>query len=65
MTREEANKQFLKILDEYIAEKKEIFADAQKRGLVLPGLDGDRGLYTECDKKYRKRIQNLADQIDD
>jgi len=31
MTREEANKQFLKILDEYIAEKKEIFADAQKK----------------------------------
>lgn len=65
MTREDANKLFIKILRECVAEKERIRADAEKGGLIKPGLDGNRDLFTKIDKKYWARVQNLAEQIDD
>ena len=63
MTKEQAKIEYEKIIDESIKEVERIEQEAKKNGTWKMGLDGNRELFTELDKKTIEKNQSA--QIND
>lgn len=65
MTKEQAKIEFIKIIDERNKQAESIIKDAQKNGTWKMGLDANRGLFAELDKKTIEKIGKLKSMIDE
>ncbi len=64
MTKDQADKKAREIYKEWSRKTDEAIAKAKANGTLPPGLDGDE-LFEPIDAEYRKRLQELADMIDE
>ena len=65
MTREQAEIEYRKLLNELVEEKEKIYEKAKADGLLKPGLDTNRDLYEEINKKYQAKIKALRESVDE
>lgn len=65
MTREQADKEALKIFRETNIEEERIMENAKKDGTWLPGIDGNEYLFRELRKKALEKLQKLSSEIDE
>lgn len=63
MTREEIQKEYLKLLDENARENQEIIKNAKENGLWKPGLDANKGLFTESNLRLKTKIEELKNMV--
>ena len=65
MTREEAKKEFQKLLEErHIAEER-IYEKAVEQGRWQPGLDSNRDLFNGIKLEFEEKVNKLRSQIDE
>ncbi len=65
MTKEEAKKEYIKIIDEANQKCDEIEKEAKKKGLWSPGLDSNNHLFREVDEEALRKIKELKAQVDE
>ena len=65
MTREEIQKEYLKLLDENVRENQKIAKNAKENGLWKPGLDANRDLFAESNRRFKKKIDELKNMLDE
>lgn len=66
MTKEQAKREYIKIIDDRNKQAKQIEEEAKKNGTWQPyGLDSNKGLFTELDKKTIEKINLLKSMIDE
>lgn len=64
MTREQAEQEYRKLLQEHVKERENIMREAKEAGTLEPGLDGNRALFKEVTEKFIKKINELQASID-
>lgn len=64
MTEEEAQKKFLELLDQRIAEEELLIQEAKEKGYWKMGLDANNDLFIAIQKKYKKLIDKLKSEVD-
>ncbi len=52
MTKEQVQEEYVKLRQEHYEERNRIMKEAEEKGLVRPGLDGNRDLFIEIEKEY-------------
>ena len=65
MTREQAEQEYRKLLNEWIEEEDNIMQKAKEDGTWKPGLDSNRELFEDLSGKYYKRIRDLQASVDE
>lgn len=63
MTKEQAQAEYLKLLNDKLKEEEEIIANAKKDGKWKAGLDSNRELFKELNEKYNVKIKKLKEMI--
>lgn len=59
MNREQAQVEYLDLLNKKHDEEKRIIEDAKRRGIWRAGLDSNRELFVALDAEYAKKIEEL------
>ena len=65
MNKEQAKKEFIKIIQSRNAKVEKIIAKAQKNGTWKKGLDSNKELFKEIDNEAKERIELLKRLIDE
>lgn len=65
MTREQIEQEYRKLMKEYLEEEDRIVKRAKEAGTWKPGLDSNRELFKDASDKFKKRIQELRDSLDE
>lgn len=65
MTREQIEQEYRKLMKERIEEGEKIMKQAKENGTWEPGLDGNHELFKDISDRYKKRIQELKDSLDE
>ncbi len=65
MTREQAEIEYRKLLNEWTEEDEEICKKAEQAGILKPGLDSNRELFEGTKKKYLEKIKALRESVDE
>ena len=65
MNKEQAKKEYIKIIQNRNAKAEEIIAKAQKNGTWEKGLDSNNELFKEIDNEAKKKIELLKKLIDE
>lgn len=65
MTREQIEQEYRKLLKEQLEEREKIIKKAKEAGTLNPGLDSNRELFKDASDKFKKRIQELKDSLDE
>ena len=63
MNKDQAKKEYIKIIDEAIKEKDRIMQEAKKNGTWQMGFDSNRALFAEVDKQTIEKIKILKSKI--
>ena len=64
MNKEQARKEYEKIIHDVNKKHEEIIKKAQANGTWLPGLDSNNYLFKEVDNEAKEKIKKLASLID-
>ena len=56
MTKEQAQKEFVKLLEQKIKEEDQIIQEAKEKGIWKQGLDSNSDLFIEVNEKFKKKI---------
>ncbi len=59
MNRDQAQAEYLDLLNKKVDEEKEIIEDAKQKGIWKPGFDSNRELFKELDAKFARTIEKL------
>lgn len=65
MTKEQAQDEYLKLLNKKIDDEEKIMKDAKKKGIWKQGLDSNKELFAEINSEFNKKIEVLKSMIDD
>ncbi len=65
MDRQQAEQEYRNLLAEWTKEEDEIVEQAKREGIWKPGLDSNRELFKDIADKYKKKIQELKDSLDE
>jgi hypothetical protein len=65
MTREQIEQEYRKAMKEYLEEEDRIVKRAKEAGILKPGLDSNRELFKDASDRFKKRIQELKDSLDE
>lgn len=65
MTKEEANREAMKIIDHFNKEVERIVEEARKNGTWSMGLDANRGLFEGIETERNIKLKQLAEMIDE
>lgn len=65
MNKEQAKKEYIKIIQNRNAKAEEIKAKAQKDGTWKPGLDSNNALFKEIDNEAKRKIESLKLLLDE
>lgn len=65
MTKEEANKEAIKIFDERNKKARKIIDEAKRNGTWVGGLDGDKTMFKEIDDEAKTKLKLLKSLIDE
>lgn len=65
MTKEQAQEEYLKLLQQWNDEDDKIVLEAKEQGTWIGGLDGNRELFAETKKKYIEKIELLKSMVDE
>ena len=63
MNKEQAYNEAQKIFKQWADETEEISSKAKKEGIWKMGLDTNRELFKECDKKYIQMLEDLKNKL--
>ena len=64
MIKEQAQKEFLKLLEQKVKEEDKIIKDAKEKGLWKQGLDSNNELFIDLNNEYKKKIELLKSLIE-
>ena len=64
MTKEQAQEEYLKLLEKKNSEAEKIIEKAKENGTWKQGLDANKDLFIELDKTYNEKIKVLKSLID-
>ncbi len=59
MNKEQANAEYLKLLNEKLNEENKIIESAKKKGIWRDGLDSNKELFKELDAKFERDMETL------
>lgn len=59
MNREQAQTEYLELLNKKLDEEKNIIEDAKRKGIWRAGFDSNRELFAALDAEYAKKIEDL------
>ncbi len=59
MNREQAQAEYLELLNRKLDEERIIIEDAKQKGIWKPGLDSNRELFKELDVEFARKIEEL------
>ena len=59
MNREQAQAEYLELLNKKVDEEKKIIEEAKQKGTWKDGLDSNRELFAALDAEYAKKIEEL------
>ena len=65
MNKEQARKEYEKIIHDVNTQHEEIIKKAQVNGTWLPGLDSNNYLFKEVNDQAKEKIKKLASLIDE
>ena len=65
MNKEQARKEYEKIIHDVNKKHEEIIKKAQANGTWLPGLDSNNYLFKEVDNEAKEKIKKLTSLIDE
>ena len=65
MTKEQARREMLLILDEYSEKCDMITKEAKENGTWLMGLDSNKGLFKEAKKEAKEKLTALLSKVDE
>lgn len=63
MNREQAQSEYLDLLNKKLDEEKKIIEDAKHNGIWRDGLDSNMELFTELDAEFAKKIEKLKERM--
>lgn len=64
MTKEQAKKEALAIIEDYSKKCDLIVKEAKENGTWLMGLDSNNGLFKEAKKEAKEKLKALASKVD-
>lgn len=64
MTKEQAQEEYIKLLEMKHSKTEKIIETAKKNGTWEQGLDANKELFVEIDKSYEEKIKVLKSLID-
>lgn len=64
MTKEQARKEALSIMNDFSEKCDLIEKEAKKNGTWLMGLDSNKGLFQEAEKEAKEKLKLLASKVD-
>lgn len=64
MNREQIQAEYLNLLSEKCQQEDEIVKKAKENGTWMPGLDSNKELFSELDKDYNDKIEELKRKLD-
>lgn len=62
MNREQAQSEYLDLLNKKIDDEKKIIENAKRNGIWKDGLDSNRDLFTELDREFARKVEKLKDK---
>lgn len=65
MTKEQAQSEYLKLLNKHIDEEKRIMEDAKKKGIWDSGLDSNRELFKKSNEEFMKKVELIKSMVDE
>lgn len=65
MNKEQAKKEFEKIINDCNEKSDLITKEAKEKGIWKPGLDSNKELFIELHKETKKKIKELYEMIDE
>ena len=65
MNREQAQAEYLELLNKKVDEEKKIIEDAKRKGIWKDGLDSNRELFKELDAEFAQTIEKLKEKVND
>lgn len=65
MTKEQAQEEYLKLLEKKHNETEKIIETAKRNGTWKQGLDANKELFVEIDKTYKEKIKVLKSLIEE
>lgn len=63
MNKEEARKEYIKIIQERNAKAEVIIAEAKKKGTWENGLDSNKALFKGIDEEAKRKIDSLKSKV--
>ncbi len=63
MNKEQAEQEYKELRRKWVNESEQIIEQAKKEGKLKPGLDSDRELFVETDKKFMDAIKKLQESV--
>ena len=64
MTKEQARKEALSIIEDFSEKCDLIRKEAKKNGTWQMGLDSNKGLFKEAEKEAKEKLKALASKVD-
>lgn len=65
MNKEQAEQEYKKLRREWVDESEQIIKKAKEEGRLKPGLDSNKELFADSDKKFKDAIKKLKESIDE
>ena len=65
MTRDEAQKELIRLIDENNRKCDEAIAKAKANGTLKPGFDSNKDIFVEIDRETKAKIKELQSMIDE
>ena len=65
MTKEQADEEFRKILRKTTLEEERILQEAREKGILKPGLDSNKELFSESYENMKRQIELLKEMMDE
>ena len=65
MNKEQAQAEYLKLLQQKIESEEKIMEEAKKKGIWKQGLDSNNLLFAENSKKFKEKIELLKTMVDE
>ena len=65
MKKEQAQAEYLKLLQQMIESEEKIMEEAKNKGVWKQGLDSNNVLFAENSKKFKEKIELLKTMVDE
>ena len=65
MTKEEAEKEYLKLLKKHVDDNNKIIEKAKKEGIWKSGLDSNNEFFTQSKEEFMKKVELLKTMVDE